>query len=95
MAWKPGGAVERGVTIRQHKDLAEGAGDRGALKRKGYFEQRPHLAVGPVVCVAWSLLLIYLATQFAQLEPRPFRCHPGDHTTTNGRDLCPPHEVRR
>lgn len=24
-----------------------------------------------------------------------FECRPGDKTTTNGRDLCPPHEVCR
>lgn len=51
--------------------------------------------IGVVLTFAWVLGSIYLATRVAQIEPRPFRCHPADRSTTNGRDLCPPHEVRR
>jgi hypothetical protein len=38
------GAVERGNTLRPHKDLAEGAGETASLIRNGYFKRFPHLA---------------------------------------------------
>ena len=101
MPWKTDGAVERGVTPRPHKDLDEGAGALAPLAHNGYFQRRPHLlsadlraaffAIGTLAAAALTYMVVAKLVE----HPIDLHCHPGDRTTTNGRDLCPPHEVRR